>query len=109
MATNREKFYKEHNISEDSSLSLEEISKLSKIPEAALQEVYNRGTGAWKTSLGSVRLKDGSKNYNTGKYPRSARMTKEQWSFGRVYAFVMKTTKVYYGADDDIREKYNLK
>jgi hypothetical protein len=68
--------------------------------------VYNRGIGAWKTSPQSVRLeksyeKDPSK-------PRTARLGKEQWAGARVYAFLMKTKKVYYGADDDIREHFGL-
>jgi hypothetical protein len=63
------------------------------MPIKALQEVYNKGIGAYKTNPSSVRPQVKSK---------------EQWAFARVYAFVMKTKKVYYGADDDIREKYKL-
>jgi hypothetical protein len=109
MATNRIKFLNIFGLPKDTSLSLEEIAELSQIPVEALQEVYNRGSGAWKSSLSSVRLqKDFSKNPDTSKYPRSARLSKEQWSFGRVFAFVMGTKKVFYGADKDIAEKYNL-
>ena len=79
------------------------------MPKSALQEVYNRGIGAWKTNIASVRLqKDFSKNPNTQKYPRSARLGKEMWAFARVYAFVMGTKKVYEGSDKDIAKKYNL-
>ena len=97
------------DLPKDTSLSLEEIAELSNIPIDALQEVYNRGVGAWKGNIASVRLKkDFSKNPNTRKYPRSARLTKEQWAIARVYAFVMGTKKVYGGADKDIAQKYGV-
>jgi len=109
MATNRTKFLNIFGLPKDTSLSLEEIAELSQIPKEALEEVRNRAVGAWKTNLGSVRLqKDFSKNPDTSKYPRSARLTKEQWSFGRIFAFVMGTKKVFYGADKDIAKKYGL-
>ena len=109
MATNRSKFLNFFDLPKDTNLSLEEIAELSQIPVEALQEVYNRGTGAWKTNIASVRLqKDFSKNPDTSKFPRSKRLSKEMWSFGRVFAFVMGTKKVFYGADKDIAKKYNL-
>jgi hypothetical protein len=109
MTTNREKFLKFFDLPKDTSLSLEEIAELSQIPKEALQEVYNRGVGAWKTNIASVRLqKDFSKNPNTSKYPRSARLTKEQWAIARVYAFALGTSKVFYGADKDIAKKFGL-
>jgi hypothetical protein len=109
MPTNKEAFLKMFDLPKDTSLSLEEIAELSNIPIDALQEVYNRGVGAWKGNIASVRLKkDFSKNPNTRKYPRSARLTKEQWAIARVYAFVMGTKKVYGGADKDIAQKYGV-
>jgi len=86
-------FKKKHNIPSSQSLSIKEMSSLSKMPVKALQEVYNRGIGAYKTNPTSVRPQVKSK---------------EQWAFARTYAFLMKTKKVYYGADDDIRVKYKL-
>jgi hypothetical protein len=92
----------------DYSLSLGQISRLSGVPKAALQEVYNRGTGAWKSNPESVRLKsDFSKNPDLGSFPRSARLSKEQWSMARVYSFVDKG-KTYRTADSDIAKKYNV-
>ena len=41
--------------------------------------------------------------------PMSMKLSKETWAYGRVYAFVMKTKKVFYDADNDIREAYGLK
>ena len=109
MPTNKEAFLRLMDLPKDTSLSLEEIAELSNIPVEALQEVYNRGVGAWKGNIASVRLKkDFSKNPNTSKYPRSARLTKEQWAIARVYAFVMGTKKVYGGADKDIAVKYGV-
>jgi len=87
-------FKKKHGLSKDEPLSLVEIAKLSKMPKKALQEVFNRGVGAYKTNPGSVRPQVKSP---------------EQWAFGRVYSFVMKSKTVYYGADDYIRVKYGLK
>jgi hypothetical protein len=87
-------FKKKHGIPKDQGLSLSEIAKLSKMPKPALQEVFNKGVGAYKTNPSSVR-----KNVSSP----------EQWAYGRVYSFVMKSKTVYYGADNSIRLKYNLK
>lgn len=104
MLTNRQQFLRRHGIPENRSLSLHEISKLSGVPVSDLQEVYNRGVGAWKTNISSVRLKsDFSKNPDVEKYPRSARLTKEQWGMARVYSLVNKG-KTFYTADKDIAE-----
>lgn len=82
----------------------------SGMPYNALMEVYERGQGAWGSNLASVRLrKDFSKNPDTTKYPRSARLGREQWALARVQAFIEKRPTVYYGADDYIRRKYRLK
>jgi hypothetical protein len=75
------------------------------IPVAALEEVYKRGIGAWKTNPESVRLVSGEKNY---KASRAGKMGKEQWAMARVNAFLEKRDTVFYGADDDIRKKYGL-
>ena len=92
MVVNSLAFKKKHNIFE--GLGLNEIAKLSGFPKKALQEVFNRGIGAYKTNPTSVRKSVSSP---------------EQWAFGRVYAFVMKTKSVFYGADQDIKKKFNLK
>lgn len=87
-------FKKKHGIPDKQGLSLKEIAKLSGMPERALQEVYNKGIGAYKTNPSSVRPNVTSK---------------EQWAMARVYAFVMKTKSVFYGADKSIANKYSLK
>jgi hypothetical protein len=107
METNRIKFLKKNKLPTDTSLSLLEISQLSKIPLQALQSVYNRGIGAYKTNPLSVRMKG---TFEKGiDAPMSMKLSKETWAYGRVYAFVMKTKKVFYDADNDIREAYGLK
>ena len=112
MSTNREKFLRKHGLSKDSSLSIKEVSELSGMPFSALRLVYNKGRGAWRTNIESVRLKPGTKYGPAYKKdvaaPRSAKLTPEQWGMGRVYAFVMKTKPVFYGADRHIAEMYDL-
>lgn len=90
---NSNAFKKKHGLSPDDSLSLSDIAKLSGFPRAALQEVYNRGIGAYKTNPESVRPQVKSK---------------EQWAFARVYSFVMKRATTFGGSDKDIASKYKL-
>jgi hypothetical protein len=85
-------FKKKHNINPEESLSLSQIAKLSGFPMKALQEVYNRGIGASKT---------------TG-ITRPQVQSKEQWAYARVYSFVMKRKSTFDGSDRDIAEKYKL-
>lgn len=104
--TNRTKFYKKHNIPLTQSLSLKEIASLSKMPMKALEEVRLRGMAAHKNNLISVRLKStGQKNISA---PASKKMSPQQWSFGRIFSFVMKQPSTYYGSDADIKNKYNI-
>jgi hypothetical protein len=86
-------FKKKHGVSPDTTLSLSDIAKLSGFPKAALQEVYNRGIGAFKTNPESVRPQVQSK---------------EQWAYARVYSFVMKRASTFGGSDKDIATKYKL-
>ena len=103
--THREHFLKKHGLSPSEHHSLVKLASIAKVPLSALQEVYNRGTGAWKNNPQSMRLKkDFSKNYSMAAYPRSARLTKEQWSYARVYSFLDRGT-TYYTADADIASK----
>jgi hypothetical protein len=90
---NSNAFKRQHGIPIDQSLSLTEVAKLSGMPRAALQEVYNRGIGAYKTNPESVRPQVQSK---------------EQWAFGRTYSFVMRRKTTFGGADKDIAKKYGI-
>ena len=93
MSTFREKFIKKYKL-ENKSYSISEIAKITGFKKNVLQQVYNRGIGAYKTNLSSVRLKkDFSKDPNLKKYPASARLTKEQWANSRIYGFIMGNPK----------------
>jgi len=105
--TKRESFLKKNNLPMNTSLSIPEIAKLAKVPVKALNEVRNRGAGAYD-NLASVRLKDFSKNPDTRAFPASARLSKEQWKMARVYSFVNKAKGTFYGADADLGMKYGL-
>lgn len=104
--TNREKFLDKHNLSSDEGLSLPQIAKLSGMPLAALKKVYSRGLGAYSSNPTSVRMKGTFKKGVDA--PMSQKLSAPQWAQARVYAFVMKTPKVFYGADKDIAEEYKL-
>jgi len=106
--THRENVLRRLRLSPNAHLSLNMLSAYTHTPIQALHEIFNRGVGAWKNSIASVRLKkDFSKNPNVAKYPRSARLTKEQWAYARVYSFLDKGT-TYYTADHDIAIKYKI-
>ena len=100
--TYKQKFNKKYGLPLNNSNSLDEIAKLTGIPKRILIEVVRRGVGAWQNNLASVRLKSGKKDATA---PRSRKMTKQQWSYARVYSFVMggKTQKT---ADKDLWEKH---
>jgi hypothetical protein len=94
--THREHFLKFHKL-EDRSYSLYELSLISHVPIDILQEVYNRGVGAYKTQPSSVRLK-GSYVKNVDA-PMKYKLSKEQWGYARVYSFLDGNPK----HDNDLR------
>lgn len=106
MPTNRERFLRKHKLPADTHLDLKEIAKLSGMPFSALKRVYNKGLGAYRTNPESVRLKGSFKKDPSA--PLSKKLSAPQWGMGRVYAFVMKTPKVFYEADRHIAEDYGL-
>ena len=104
--TNKQRFLKLHNLPKDSSLSIEQMSELSGFPEEALEAVYEKGLGAYSSDPISVRMKGTfKKNVDA---PMSQKLSAHQWAAARVYAFLMKTKKVFYGADKHIAEEYDL-
>ncbi len=105
MSTFKSKYNKKYGFPKNESHSVEDISKTSGIKKTILQDVYDRGIGAWKSNPTSVRSKSGDKK-DSG-FPLSKRMTKERWAYGRVYGFVMKNPKqVGEGKpDDDLYKK----
>tara|TARA_R100000231_G_scaffold134343_1_gene107824 strand:- start:269 stop:583 length:315 start_codon:yes stop_codon:yes gene_type:complete len=74
VVTNKNKFNKRHGQPKDKSNSLADIARLSGIKKSALQKIYNKGIGAYKTNPSSVRPNVKSK---------------EQWAMARVYSAVM--------------------
>lgn len=94
--TRRQMVLKEYDL-EDKSYSLEELSHISRVPLEILQEVYNRGIGAYKTNPSSVRLKGSFvKNVNA---PMSRKLSPQQWAMARVYSFLDGNPK----HDNDLR------
>lgn len=91
MSTFREKYNAKYGFDKKDSHSLEDISRTTKIKKSILQQVYNRGSGAYDTNPTSVRSKSGAKR--EGGFPMGKRMSKEAWSYGRVYGFVMRNPK----------------
>jgi hypothetical protein len=79
--TYKMKFNKKYGFESNESHSLAEISKLTKLKLSALQDIYDKGIGAYKTNPSSVRPNVKSK---------------EQWAMARVYSAVMggKAAKV---------------
>jgi hypothetical protein len=94
--THKEDFLKAYKL-KDKPYSIKELSKISKVPEDILQEVYNRGVGAHSSSKKSVRLK-GSYVKNVDA-PMKYKLSKEQWGMARVYSFLTGNPK----HDEDLR------
>lgn len=83
--THRENVLKKLGL-EDDGYSLKELSEMSGVNESTLQEVYNRGIGAYETNPTSVRMKG---TYKKGvDAPMSQKLSKEQWAMARVYSFL---------------------
>jgi len=106
--TNKQKYNKKYKFKPNSSHSLNAISKKTGVDRKIIQEVYNRGTGAWKGNIASVRVAATGKK--DAKAPRRVKMTKQQWSVARVYSFVMGgTTQKTADADLWKRHLKNIK
>lgn len=86
--TNKTEYNKRHGFTSQEPHSKQEISKISKVPKKVLDEVYDRGIGAYKTNPESVRLKGTYKK--DPKAPLSKKLSKERWGMARVYSFVNK-------------------
>ena len=106
MKTNREKFLQKHGLDKDESLSIDDIARLSGMPVSALKKVYRKGVGAYYSNPESVRVQGTFKKDPSA--PLSVKLSPQQWGMARVFAFVMKTDKVFHGADEHIAEEYGL-
>ena len=89
VVTNKQKFNKKYKQPINTANGKDDIVRLTGIPKKILDEVYDRGVGAYKTNPKSVRPNVKSK---------------EQWAMARVYAFVMKG-KTYKTADKDLADE----
>ena len=105
MPTHREQVLRHLGLPMDTHLSVAKLARLIRVPKEALQEVYNRGVGAWKSNPESVRLLSGEKNYSAS---RAGKMSKEQWAMARVYSFVNRGT-TFHTTDADIARRYKIK
>ena len=100
MPTFKERFNKKFNQPKDESNSKTKMVKLTGIPKSVLDDVYDRGVGAFKTNPASVR---------------PSVKSKEQWAMARVYAFIMKSydavknNKKKINQDQDLFEKIKNK
>jgi len=94
--THRENVLRQWKL-EDKPYNLQQLSDITSIPISILQEVYNRGIGAYNTQPSSVRLK-GSYVKNVVA-PMSKKLSKEQWAMARVYSFIDGNPK----HDNDLR------
>jgi len=92
--TNKHKFNEKYKQPKNEPNSKKDITKLTGIPMKILDEVFDRGVGAFKTNPESVR--------KTVKSP-------EQWAMGRVYSFVMKQKGTWGKADKDLADKVRKK
>lgn len=108
--THQNQFKKRHNIKLSEPLSIEMISKLGSISITDGKKIYERGRGAWKTNIESVRVK-GTYEKNPD-VARKDKLSAEQWGYARLYAFVNKLDKIKLekqkkiNQDCDIAKKY---
>lgn len=96
MPTHRENFLRKHDL-DDKPYSLSQLALVSGYPKATLQEVYNRGIGAYKTQPSSVRMKGSFKKGVNA--PMSMKLSPQQWAYARVYSFLDGNRK----HDNDLR------
>ena len=87
--TYKEKYNKKYKLPKGSSNSMVSISRKTGISKNILQQVFNRGIGAFKTNPGSVR---------------KGITSPEQWGYARVYSFIMGG-RTQSTADKDLWDK----
>jgi hypothetical protein len=96
MRTHREKVIERLGL-ENKKHSLTVLAKASGYSKSVLQQVYNRGIGAYNTNPTSVRMKKSFiKNVSA---PMNLKLSKEQWAMARVYSFLDGNPK----HDNDLR------
>jgi len=88
--TNKQKFNKRYGQKLNQPNSKKDISKLTGISMKILDDVYDRGMGAYKTNPSSVR---------------KSVTSPQQWSMARVYSFAVGG-RTRQTADKDLWEKH---
>jgi hypothetical protein len=83
--THREKVLEKYGL-EDKSYGLDDLAEITGVPRRILQEVYNRGIGAYKTNPTSVRMRGSFKKNVVA--PLEKKLSKEQWAMARVFSFL---------------------
>ena len=97
VGTHKQHILKKYDLP-DTGHSLDELARVSGYSHGTLQEVYNRGIGAYKGNPSSVRMKGTfQKGINA---PMSQKLSKEQWAMARVYSFLDNNPK----HDTDLRK-----
>jgi hypothetical protein len=96
--SNKDKYNIKFKFPKGTAHSKKDISKTTGIPVKILDEVWDRGMGAWKSNPQSVRNVKGVKG-GAGK-----KMSQQAWSYGRIYSFVMKGP-TWKTADADLAKK----
>ena len=86
----KQRFNIKLGLDEDIEHTLKQLKDITGIPIKILKEVDKRGKGAYYNNMGSVRLKDFTKNSDLRK-GASKRLSAEQWSKARIYAFIYKS------------------
>lgn len=99
--THKQRVLKKYKLP-DTGYSVEELAKVSGYSRDTLQQVYNRGIGAYKSNPTSVRMKGTFKKGVNA--PMSQKLSKEQWAMARVYSFLDKG-KTYYTTDADLARR----
>ena len=95
--TRRTDFLKKYKL-EDRGYSLNELAKISGESLKTLQEVFNRGIGAYETNPQSVRMKGSFKKGVNA--PMSKKLSPQHWAMARVYSFLDENPK----HDTDLRK-----
>ena len=88
--TYKQRFNIAFGFEKDEDHSIKDLKEITGIPIRMLREVYNRGEGAYFHNLGSVRLKDFSKNSDLSKGVNK-RLSMAQCAAARIYAFIYKS------------------
>lgn len=93
MSTYKEKFNKKFKQPLQQSNSMYQMTRLTGIPKKVLQDVYDRGVGAFNTNPSSVRPQVKSE---------------EQWAVARIYAFIMKSYDAKRKGKESINQDNDL-